>query len=134
MAVLWRNDLSIGVELIDNQHKELFVRINNLLDACTQGKGAEEVGSVIKFLEDYVVTHFTDEVGLMTKHRYPEIEGHKALHDQFIQGFNKLKDQFEKEGATINFVIQVNQVVVDWLVNHISRVDKKLGAFLKDKM
>jgi len=134
MAVLWRNDLSIGVEAIDNQHKELFNRINTLLDACTQGKGAEEVGSVIKFLEEYVVVHFNHEQSLMTKYNYPEYEAHKAMHIKFVEDFSKLKQQFEKEGATINFVIQTNQVVVDWLVNHISRVDKKLGAFLKDKV
>ncbi|MDH4224609.1 MAG: bacteriohemerythrin [Deltaproteobacteria bacterium] len=134
MAVLWRNDLAIGVDLIDAQHKELFVRINQLLDACTQGKGSEEVGGVIKFLEDYVVTHFGDEQNLMTKYQYPEYESHFAMHVKFVEEFQKLKGLFEKEGATINFVIQVNQVVVDWLVNHISKVDKRLGVFLKTKM
>jgi len=133
MAVLWRQDLSIGVEQIDHQHKELFARINHLLNACTEGKGREEVGGVIGFLEEYVVTHFGHEEALMADHGYPEMREHKSFHAHFIQEFNLLKERFEKEGATIYFVIQVNQVVVDWLVGHIQRVDKKLGLFLQGR-
>ena len=34
----WTEDLTVGVEAIDNQHKELFSRINSLADAIRQGK------------------------------------------------------------------------------------------------
>lgn len=43
MAIEWTDELATGVNKIDNQHKELFKRINNLLDACNQGKGKDEV-------------------------------------------------------------------------------------------
>jgi hemerythrin len=29
----WTEDLSVGVEAIDNQRRELFIRINSLADA-----------------------------------------------------------------------------------------------------
>jgi len=38
MAIEWTNDLATGVSEIDYQHKELFRRINSLLDACREGK------------------------------------------------------------------------------------------------
>ncbi len=34
----WTVDLSISIEKIDNQHKELFKRVNMLLEACKIGK------------------------------------------------------------------------------------------------
>ena len=58
VAIEWTADLATGVDEIDNQHKELFQRINNLLEACNHGKGKEEVKKVISFLEDYVITTF----------------------------------------------------------------------------
>ncbi len=36
MAIEWTMGLSTGVDEIDDQHKELFKRINRLLDACNQ--------------------------------------------------------------------------------------------------
>jgi hemerythrin len=29
--------------------------------------------------------------------------------------------------------VTVNQVVVDWIVDHIMKIDKKFGSFLKNK-
>jgi len=36
MKLQWTQDLSVGVEEIDNQHKELFERINNLDSAMSR--------------------------------------------------------------------------------------------------
>ena len=52
MAIEWTKDLETGVALIDEQHKELFDRVNKLLAASSQGRGKEEVGSLLGFLEE----------------------------------------------------------------------------------
>ncbi len=131
MALAWREDLAIGVPQIDEQHKELFVRLGALLDACNQGKGKAEVGKVVGFLEDYIVEHFAAEEKLQQTSGYPTYVAHKTLHQQFVAEFAKLKQQFEAEGATVRFVIQVNRVLVDWLVNHIGKTDRLLAEYLK---
>ncbi|MBI3397998.1 MAG: hemerythrin family protein [Deltaproteobacteria bacterium] len=133
MAIEWIEDLSVGVNEIDNQHKELFKRINNLLDACTQGKGKEEVGSVIKFLEDYIITHFNAEEAIQKKNGYPDYETHKGLHDEFRKNFSELKNRFETKGAGLYLVLLTNRTIVDWLINHIGKMDKAIGAFLKKR-
>jgi hemerythrin len=134
MAIEWSEDLATGVNEIDNQHKELFKRINNMLEACNQGKGKEEVDKVIKFLEDYVVTHFTAEEKYMTTFDYPEYSAHKSQHLWFIENFSGLKRKIETEGVGVHIVILTNNLVVDWLINHIRKLDKALGGFLKAKI
>lgn len=134
MAIQWKESYAIGVEEVDNQHKGLFDAVNRLLDACGKGKGKEELDSVIKFLEDYVVTHFSTEEKLQKQYNYPDYESHKQLHDNFIKEFTKLKKQIETEGANARSVVLVNRVVVDWLTKHVKNIDKKVGLFLKDKM
>ena len=134
MAILWTEDLAVGVSEIDNQHKELFNRINDLLEACNQGKAKEVVTEVIKFLEDYVVIHFGNEEKYMALYKYPGFISHKALHDQFIITFGELKDRLAADGPGGHIVIMTNRVVVTWLNSHIRNVDKELGAFLKNKI
>ena len=134
MSIEWTDDLATGVERIDVQHKELFLRINNLLDACKTGKGREEVKKTIQFLDDYVVTHFTAEETYMQKYTYPEYNSHKLEHQKFAVNFTELKKQFEKDGPGVHMVVATNQIVVDWLQNHIRKVDKALGSFLKTRL
>ncbi len=134
MPVEWTDDLATGVGEIDKQHKELFRRIDNLLNACTRGKGRDEVMKVILFLDDYVTTHFSAEEKFMKKYDYSGYENHKAQHLEFMQNFSELKAQFDKEGTGVHLVVNTNYMVVEWLQNHIRKLDKALGAFLKTKI
>jgi len=134
MAIEWTDDLATGVNEIDNQHRELFQRINNLLDACNHGKGKEEVKKVISFLEDYVITHFSEEEKYMGKYDYPDYMVHKRQHLEFMENFFRIKTQFEAEGPGIHIVVITNNLVVDWLRNHIRKIDRALGSFLKTKI
>lgn len=133
MAIEWKEDLAVGVKEVDEQHKELFTKINDLFNACSAGKGKEHIDSVIKYLQDYVILHFGAEEKLQKQYGYPAYEGHKEQHEQFIKDFLTLKDKIEKEGTTGLIIVQLNKVLVDWLINHIRKSDKALGAFLKEK-
>jgi len=129
MAIEWTTDLATGSTEIDNQHKTIFFRINDMLDACKQGKGRAKVESLIKFLEDYVLSHFGEEERFMKKHAYPDYAAHKALHEEFISQLAELKKQVAAEGVGVHTVVATNQLVVNWFINHIRKVDTKLGAF-----
>ena len=52
MAMQWNENLAVGVDVIDNQHKGIISRINSLLNAMSQGKGRDEIGKVLTFLAD----------------------------------------------------------------------------------
>jgi len=129
MAIEWTEDLATGSAEIDNQHKMIFIRINDMLEACKQGKGKAKVESLIKFLEDYILSHFGEEERFMIKHSYPEFAAHRALHEEFKSQLAVLKKQIETEGVGVHTVISTNQLVVNWFIHHIRKVDTKLGAF-----
>lgn len=133
MGVEWNQSLSVGVKEVDNQHKELFKRVSDLLDALSQGKGRQEVGNLIKFLADYTVTHFRDEEALMAKHNYPGLDEQKKEHAQLIKDLGELKKEFEAVGPSLTLLMQIQRKAVDWLTNHISKSDKKIGEFLNTK-
>lgn len=134
MAISWNDNLVTGVSEIDRQHQEIFQSINQLLNACNQGKGKNEIGKVIKFMEDYASTHFAMEEKYMARYDYPEAPAHQAEHLQFTNNFSLLKELFEKKGERVQVVIMTNRLVVDWLINHILKLDMALAVFLKTKV
>jgi len=134
----WTEDLSVNVETIDNQHKELFARINDLVDAIKQHTCKYKISDVVKFLDDYIVFHFGEEEKLMQRYGYPGYEQHKKQHEHFMENFKELKKELPKlEGGakpgSYDLSVETNQVVVDWILDHIAKIDKRLGEFLKDK-
>ncbi|TCL59241.1 hemerythrin [Hydrogenispora ethanolica] len=136
MAIQWTPNLAVGVTQIDDQHKELYRRIDQLLEACNQGKGRQVIGEALAFLEEYVITHFRDEEALMQRYTYPapKYNEQKTQHTFFIKKIAELKATFEKEGPGLNIIILTNRTVVEWLNGHIRNVDTQLGTFLKDKL
>jgi hemerythrin-like metal-binding protein len=131
----WTKDLSVGVDTIDSQHKELFSRINGLVAAIKEHTCKYRIGDVVRFLDEYIVFHFGEEEKYMLQYGYPGYTGHKAQHTEFIANFNKLKEELPKlEGGmkpgSYDLSVETNQVVVDWILDHIAKVDKELGKFL----
>jgi len=133
LAIQWRDSYAIGIKEIDDQHKKLFEAIDKLFIACSQGKGKEEVGNTLAFLEDYTKVHFADEQELHIKYNYPEKTSHKGIHETFLKSFDQLKKQFEEEGASVLFISTVNRTVVDWLIHHIGNLDKAFATFVKQQ-
>lgn len=133
MAIKWHESLSVGVSEIDQQHQELFRRLNQLLEACNQGKGKESVRELVNFLQEYVVEHFATEERLQKQHGFPGYAEHRAKHAEFMRAAGELKFTLEEQGPTLPFIIAVNKVVVDWLAQHISKMDKEFGRFLATK-
>ncbi|MBT9156875.1 MAG: Bacteriohemerythrin [Firmicutes bacterium] len=133
MPIKWNETLAVGITEIDDQHKELFARMNSLLEACNKGKGKEAVLPMIAFLEEYGAEHFRAEEELQKTSGYPQFEKHRELHREFLRNVRMLNAKLEEHGPTLPFVIEVNTTVVNWLTAHISKIDKELGMFLKAK-
>ncbi|NLP31280.1 MAG: hemerythrin family protein [Clostridiales bacterium] len=131
MAVKWTPDLSVGVERIDTQHKICFEKANDLFQAGKSGKSKEKIAETLEFLEDYAKKHFRDEEAYMEHINYPGLEQQKIAHRKFEEEVAILKHEFQQSGSNINLIINANQMIIDWLINHISNMDKQIGIFAK---
>jgi hemerythrin len=123
-------DLETGNTLIDSEHKELFAKINTLLEACNSGKGRANLESTVKFLEEYTAKHFSDEEKLQQSSRYPDYPSHHTIHEGFKKRVAEIGNELRKSGPTIVLVARVNSEIGDWLINHIRTQDKKLAMHL----
>jgi len=133
MSISWNAALEIGVEKVDEQHKQLFVALNDLIEAINNGHAMEKVNSLLGFLGGYVVQHFSDEEEIMRDAGYPDLESHQKIHSDFVVYFGKISDRIENDGLNDELVIEIKKKLFDWLWNHIGKVDRKLGLFIKNK-
>ncbi len=132
MSVEWSRAFSTGVEWQDNHHKELLKKIDNLLDAMNVGMGRDEVMRLFKFMDDYFVFHFEAEENAMERLRYPDVDAHVNEHRGFIKEITRLEDEC-RESVSVATVVKTQSMVVDWLIKHIGKSDKALGAFIVEK-
>lgn len=133
MRITFDRTLETGDPEIDEQHRELFDRIDRLLAASRERRTREEVGRMVSFLGDYVVHHFAAEERLMMLANYPEADPHRAEHAHFVREFGALSREFESEGPTTVLIIRVVNRVTSWLRQHIYRTDRVLVEHLKQR-
>ncbi len=134
MKLLWTQDLSVGVEKIDSQHKELFDRISALGSAMKQGRAIEEVVRLLEFLDAYVIIHFDAEEKLMTEYNYSGHSAHTAQHNLFKEEFSDIRKNLDRGGVTPDLIVLSNNLLIKWFSNHIRTTDILLGSFLKKKI
>lgn len=127
----WTPDLSVGVSLIDEQHKTWFEKANALFEAGKKHQAREYIGQMLDFLDEYTKKHFADEEQYMLRIKYPEYDAQKKAHANFIEQLAKLKKDYSESGGNILVIINANQLVIGWLTSHISNMDKKIGQYAK---
>lgn len=123
--------LLTGEATIDAQHRELFHRVNQLLEASRVHRSRAEVARLLDFLGDYVVSHFAAEERVMAEAAYPGLDGHREEHRRFVKEFAALYEEFKAEGPGPLFAIRVGNRVTAWLREHIYRTDRALGEWLR---
>jgi len=127
----WKDDLSIGIDEIDEQHKELIKKLNNLAEAILQQKGTDQIVRAMRFMENYADTHFSTEEKYMERYNYIDLQHQKDDHERFKNVVKKLKRELESEGVSESFAALVQRYLIDWLILHIKNSDLKFGEFLR---
>lgn len=131
--VEWNDSLSVGVDLIDEQHKGLIQRINDMAVALEEHQAERGVMKTIVFLTDYADYHFSTEEKHMTATGYPGLEEHQAKHEEFKEALGRLEQEFREEGSTKILADSMHTLLWNWLVKHIQDVDQQFGEYLEEK-
>ena len=131
MAYIWNKDLETGNAMIDQQHKQLIQCINDLLDACSQGKGRDKIIETMEFLQSYTKKHVADEEALQRRSGYPDFTNHKRYHETFKKTVNDIIGEMKVSGPTVALVAKVNTSIASWFVNHIKTQDTKVAKHVQ---
>ena len=131
--MLARFDESImtGNKMIDEQHRELIEKINQLVQSCEQGREKIKAIKMLHYLADYADLHFNEEEALQERIQYPGLLEHRQKHEDFRRSVSELFEMLEEEeGPSEKFVEAVHRNVTEWLYGHIKGFDVSVASYM----
>ena len=127
--VEWSEELSVGIQELDEQHKYLLNIINQLNVLMLTRKNQEAINEMMDRLIEYTRTHFIVEESLMRILGYVNYDMHKQHHDDLIA---KVLDFKNLQMAGKLSRVELMDFLAAWLTNHILKEDKLYSEhFLK---
>jgi hemerythrin-like metal-binding protein len=126
----WTSDLSVGVEVLDDDHKRLIGIINQLHYGITVGHDRAILDAVLNELVDYIKFHFAREEGMLIKAGYEATSAHMMEHERFIGQISSVQTRILTSPIGM-LDLELMDFLRDWLFSHIMVSDKKYGTSLK---
>jgi hemerythrin len=114
----WSPEMSVGVELIDSDHKALIRLINELHDAFEDDDTPELPADTFDRLVEYIDHHFLREEAVMEACGYPNMDPHKVEHGRFTHEIRYIRDRYVK-GEETEAAEKLLYFLKNWLRRHI---------------
>ncbi|MFP5222567.1 MAG: bacteriohemerythrin [Acidobacteriota bacterium] len=130
-SVQWSDTLSVNIQEIDLQHRQLIELVAELEKALADGVDKEIMGRVIRELNTYVREHFSTEERWMARYEFPGLKAHAAQHEQFVETLlhfelDYLADRKELSSELLAFLM-------NWLKEHILGFDQHYARYFQEK-
>lgn len=123
----WRNELDIGVEAMNNEHKKLIELMNVIFEKAQANKPRDEVRDAIATLENAAREHFAEEERYLESIGYPGLKQHKEIHKKLLERFAVHVREFNQSEGPLSR--QFFDFMKLWLSSHIMGIDKHYGEF-----
>jgi len=128
----WAEKMSVGVTVLDDDHKKIVDIINQLHDGIMAGHKKEILGAVLQELVDYTKEHFAREEELFTNAGFSGALMHKSEHHAMIAKISNVQARY-MSSSVIMLDLELMAFLQNWLVNHIQGSDKKYRSCLNGK-
>ena len=129
--ISWSAVFSVGIKIIDDQHKELFALVNDMFNHVVGDAQAERVyfKKVVQKAVEYVKIHFSTEEKIMLHTNFPGYGEHKKAHDAFVLTVVEKVQDFEA-GKKFT-LLEFTQFLKEWILTHIAIMDKGYFSYFK---
>ncbi len=127
----WEDKFSVGISMIDEEHKKLISIINRAIHAKEHHSNPDEIEDVLIEMNNYALMHFKTEEDYMEEFDYPEYQSHKEEHDNF---FIKNMSCFDKViKGDYQIASEILEYLLQWLAKHIQVTDRQyIDCFKKN--
>jgi len=130
--ITWTDKFSVGVEVLDADHRKLVGMLNDLYDSIAVGRGRDAIGRTLDGLIAYTKTHFEREEKLFAQTGYAAAEAHHKEHADLTMQVIAVQEKY-RAGVTGTLSLEVMNFLKNWLINHIQGSDRKYGPHLNGK-
>ncbi len=126
----WDEKYSVGVQSIDNQHKEIFGHLKKLLEAMKKGQADTVTYQIILGLEQYACIHFQKEEFFFHRFNFSGAAEHIKEHQLFIEKVALIKEEIKSGKMVPTFTLLT--FLKDWIEHHILVVDKQYSKCFQE--
>lgn len=127
----WTDDHKTGMKEFDDLNTTFHNKLNEFLQANVEGKGREHVAELLSFLESYATKHIQDQKKIMERNSLEGETDHIGEHNHFQAEVQKFRTLYEAEGVTSTMVLELQNIMGEWFVNHIGVKDLELAKKIK---
>jgi len=130
--IVWTDRMSVGVKLLDNDHKKLVLLANELHDGVLRGQARPALESIFEELSTFTRQHFYHEERLFAETSFPGAVAHRQEHDQLLEQLSEMQLRFTNS-ADMASDMEVMKRLRTWLFKHIQGADQEFVEHLKSK-
>ena len=124
----WKDEYSVGITEIDDQHKRI-ADLFTLIDTAIENRASwSDVFFKLEQLREYARSHFTLEESLMRMHGYPQQAEHVALHRHFLDKLDQLQMTTLSRQVTMSTISYLS----NWYADHMKTQDRDFVRYIVD--
>ncbi len=127
--VEWEDKFSVGISVIDEEHKKLIGILNKAIFANEHTGNTVEILELLGDMIEYARKHFQTEEAYMLKFKFPEYQLHKNEHLDFTD--KTIRNYHNFISGDYQIANEILEYLKQWLVNHIQVTDKKYIDYFK---
>lgn len=123
----WKEDYSVGVAEIDEQHKKIIEFVRELETCMSQNKDSTACKKILFEMSKYSDYHFATEEKYFREYGYEDKDEHIKEHVMYRARVKELKKmEREANNEEISRVIfKALDFLEDWWVGHLTHTDRK---------
>ncbi|MHB8763857.1 MAG: bacteriohemerythrin [Deferrisomatales bacterium] len=128
----WGPLFETGIPIVDEQHRELVRRLNDLGREMKRGRGGDVVAELLAYLERYAAVHFESEECLMGAADYPGLAEHRRRHAEFRRQLAAhLAALGDDPGG--GAALRIHGWIMTWLGEHVLHADLKFADHVRER-
>lgn len=128
----WTESMSVGVDLIDSDHKALIDLINRLHDGMGGKTGGQSPQEVFDTLIAYTEIHFAREEKVMQACEFPGLPTHLDEHVDFTKRVYEIREKFLEDDES-PVTGELLDYLKNWLNAHILIQDMAYKPYAGDQ-
>lgn len=133
----WQEDYEIGVDKIDNAHRQLFRIVNRIINNFMDtdfDKHKTTCIEAIKYLKNYTINHFAEEEAYQLSIGYSGYRAHKRVHDNMRDVvIPALEHELTAKSYAKEALEHFAGVCAGWLAAHVLVEDQAITGKRRSK-
>ena len=129
--IIWGESFSVGVRDLDEQHKQIVIMVDTLIEMNEAKVDSEIVSDTLTKMTRYAIDHFKKEEHYMLEYGYPEFASQRKQHQEFKR--KTVNFCMETMAHKVTIPTEIFSYLRLWWTNHILQEDMKYKEFFNER-